>query len=52
MSVESFTAASAYLTKANIIHPGSAAQKTTAEGEARAELSARRGLTVTGGTIK
>lgn len=52
MSVDTFTADTAYLTKPNIIHPGSAGQKTAAEAAARVELSARRGLTVTGGTIK
>lgn len=52
MSVDTFTPATAYLTKPNIVHPGSAAQVTAIEDAARVELSTRRGVSVTGGTIK
>ena len=58
MSVESFNEDTAYLTKANIVHPqsnrGTAGDPyvTAAEGNARNELSSRRGVTVTGGAIK
>lgn len=43
----------AYLTKPNIVHPGTAAQVSALEVIARAELSTRKGgTTVTGGSIK
>lgn len=42
-----------YLSKANIQHPGTAAQATAAEAAARLELAQRLNITtVTGGTIK
>jgi hypothetical protein len=48
-----FSPDAAYLTKANISHPSTAAVATAAEAAARIELAARLGLTsVSGGTIK
>lgn len=52
MSLDTYTAEAAYLTKTNIVHPGSAAQVTAAEAAARTEIAARKGLTVSGGSIK
>jgi hypothetical protein len=53
MSVETATPATAYLTKTNIVHPGSATQVTADETAARAELASRKNVaSVTGGAIK
>lgn len=58
MSVETFNPDCTYLTKTNIVHPqsnrGSAGdtQVAAAEAAARAELTTRHGVTVTGGAIK
>jgi hypothetical protein len=53
MSIENCSPDAAYLTKNNIVHPGSAAQVTAAEAKARADIAERRnGVAVTGGSIK
>jgi hypothetical protein len=53
--VERCSPEAAYLTKPNIVHPGSATQVAALEVQARAELSTRVGVngsSVTGGSIK
>lgn len=58
MSKETFSPEAAYLTSPNIVHPQSIrgtpgdAYVTADEGRARSELTARRGVNVTGGTIR
>jgi len=58
MSKETSTPEAAYLTSPNIIHPqserGSAGESNVAAAEAvaRADLAARTGVTITGGSIK
>jgi hypothetical protein len=53
MSVETVSPAATYLTKTNIVYPGSAAQATADEAAARAEIAARKNVaSVTGGAIK
>lgn len=52
MPVQTTCPEAAYLTKDNIVHPGSATQVSAAEARARSELSQKIGLTVTGGAIK
>lgn len=51
MDVEHCNPEAAYLTKNNIVHPGTA-PVAVLEATARAELSQRKSFTVTGGSIK
>jgi hypothetical protein len=53
MSHDTHSAEAAYLTKANIVSPLSAAAATAAEVAGRADIAARLGVSsVTGGTVK
>lgn len=53
MPIETCSPDAAYLTKTNIVHPGTAAQVTAAETKARADIAEKNnGVTVTGGAIK
>lgn len=56
MSIETISAEAAYLTKPNIVYPGTAAEAAAAEAKARADLQALHGknaaVTVSGGAIK
>lgn len=53
MSIENCSPEAAYLTKTNIVHPGSATQVTAAEAKARADIADKRnGVVITGGLIK
>jgi hypothetical protein len=58
MSIETMSAEAAYLTKTNIVRPdypgsgGAIADHAATEAKARADIAARTGVTVTGGSIK
>lgn len=52
MDVEICSPEAAYLTKVNIVHPGTAAQVTALETAARTELGTRKNASVSGGSIK
>lgn len=53
MPIETVSPEATYLTKSNILHPGTAAQATAAEVKGRADISVVLGVTsISGGTVK
>lgn len=52
MPVDTSCPEAAYLTKDNIVHPGSVAQVAAAEVRARSEMTQKLGVAVTGGSIR